>query len=189
MIEPEENRTAQNWPKKDKAPKKLFHTYLKNQNKLYVNTFNMIDRKSGMMIKLNATVFSVVVFFSKNISKFKYGEAIMIVMVISSILSLMFALKASRPFREFVFGKKDSNKKLEENIFAVGTIKETAIEAYEKAYQELMHSQDLQVGNQVKAMYDFEKYIRSSFRYLERSYLSFSLGFVINAMLFIIGKL
>lgn len=189
MSESKSNElTEKKHRKKIKEPKKLFHTYLRNQNKLYVNIFNMIDRKSAMMIKVNATAFSVAVFFYKHISKFEYGKAIAVTIVVSSFLSLMFALKASRPFREFVFGRKNKKLKLEENIFALGTIKEPTLQAYEKAYEELMKSQELQVGNQVRAMYDFENYIRKSFQQLELSYLSFFVGFGIIALMFVIAR-
>lgn len=173
-----------------KYPADLLHIFLRNQNNLYVNIFNTIDRKSSMMISVNAIAFSVSVFFTDYLSDFKYGQEIVNTIIIASVFSLIFALQASRPFRKFVFGKKDRFFKLEENIFVVGTInKEISKEEYEKAYQELIQRPDLQVGNQMRAMYDFERYIRTSFRFLERSYLSFTLGFVIIAIFFLIGRL
>ena len=44
--------------KTDKEPRKAFATYMRNQNKMYVNSFNMIDRKAAKMVRLNATIIS-----------------------------------------------------------------------------------------------------------------------------------
>lgn len=172
-----------------KYPDDLLHIYLRNQNNLYVNIFNTIDRKSTMMISVNAITFSVSVFFTNYLSDFKYGKEIVYTIIIASVLSLIFALQASRPFRKFVLKKKENSFRLEENIFVVGTIsKDVSREEYEKAYQEVIQRPDLQVGNQMRAMYDFERYIRTSFRFLERSYWSFTLGFIIIALFFLIGR-
>ena len=172
-----------------KYPDDLLHIYLRNQNNLYVNIFNTIDRKSTMMISVNAITFSVSVFFTNYLSDFKYGKEIVYTIIIASVLSLIFALQASRPFRKFVLKKKENSFRLEENIFVVGTIsKDVSREEYEKAYQEVIQRRDLQVGNQMRAMYDFERYIRTSFRFLERSYWSFTLGFIIIALFFLIGR-
>lgn len=53
-----------------KYPDDLLHIYLRNQNNLYVNIFNTIDRKSTMMISVNAITFSVSVFFTNYLSDF-----------------------------------------------------------------------------------------------------------------------
>jgi len=45
--------------KTKKEPRKSFQTFLRNQNKLYVNSMNVIDRKSAILVKLNASVLTL----------------------------------------------------------------------------------------------------------------------------------
>lgn len=175
-------------PRPEKEPKKLFHTYLRNQNKLYVNFFNMIDRKSAIMIRINSTIFPISVFLYNFIKEIQFGSVIGATLIITSFVSLLFALKASRPFNGLIFQKNDINQKLEESIFAVGMTPKSSLKQYENAYEKLMKSESLQLSNQVQAMYKFEQYIKRSFQQLELSYVSFLLGFGIIVILFLFGR-
>jgi len=175
--------------KTEKEPKKLFHTYLRNQNKLYVNFFNMIDRKSAIMIRINSTIFPIAIYFYNYIREIQYGSFIGFTLIITSFISLLFALNASRPFDGFMIFKHKKSNLLEENIFAVGMTPKSTAEKYEQAYDKLMRNQELQIGNQVRTMYKFEQYIKRSFRQLELSYVSFLVGFGIIAMSFILGRI
>lgn len=172
-----------------KEPKKLFHTYMRNQNRLYVNFFNMIDRKSTIMIRINSTIFSVVVVFYNHIIEVLYGNFAGYTLIITSFISLLFALGASRPFRGFILRRNKSRGNTAKNIFALGISPKTNLEEYEKAYDKLMRSQSLQIGNQVKIMYEFERYMRISFLRLELSYLSFLIGFAVVVIAFISHKI
>nr|WP_293296853.1 hypothetical protein [Allomuricauda sp.] len=177
-----------------KEPKKMFHTYLRNQNKSYLNSFNMIDRKAAIMIRINTTIVSVVMFFFKYILPLPFGKFIGITLIITSIISLAFALEASRPMVfNYIFGFKSKMRrqynKLEEGIFAIGMTPDISLVQYQQAFDKLMNSQELQVGSQVRAMYLFEKKIKLSFILMELSYTIFMVGFVITVVAFVIGNL
>ncbi len=148
----------------------------------------MIDRKARMMISVSATAFSVPVLLSNRILEIKYGSTIILILTISSIFTLIFSVYAAMPYRNFVIGKWKNKRSLSESIFALGESKSSKLEDYEKAFKDIMFNQDLQLGNQVRSMYDFEKHIRKSFRFLARSYLVFIVGFSLVAILFIIGR-
>ncbi len=186
--EEEKIKSKKEKKEKEREPQKLFHTYLRNQNKLYTNTLNMIDRKARMMISVSATAFSVPVLLSNRILEIKYGSTIILILTISSIFTLIFSVYAAMPYRNFVIGKWKNKRSLSESIFALGESKSSKLEDYEKAFKDIMFNQDLQLGNQVRSMYDFEKHIRKSFRFLARSYLVFIVGFSLVAILFIIGR-
>jgi hypothetical protein len=178
----------------NKEPRKSFATFMRNQNKLYVNAFNMIDRKAAIMIRVNAAIISAIIIFFKEIKHVDYGREFGVVMVFCSFLSLVFALNASRPhtfsllkrYRTKIAG---SYKDLKENLFSVGMQPSVSLEEYEKGYHEIVKNQELQVGNQIRAMYLFEQQINRSFKQIEISYGAFIIGFVLVVVGFIYSNL
>jgi hypothetical protein len=176
-----------------KEPRKSFSTFLRNQNKVYINSFNMIDRKAAIMIRVNSMIISAIVIFFDRISDIPFGIFIGITMVVCSFASLMFAINASRPhlFSIFRQAKKITDKypKLEETIFSVGPNGDVSLEEYEEAFNKLIKSQELQVGTQVRTMYLFEKQTQNAFSHIELAYLSFMVGFSIAVIAFVAGNL
>ena len=176
-----------------KEPRKAFATFMRNQNKMYVNSFNMIDRKAAIMIRVNATIISAIVIFFEHINDLDYGAIIGIVMVISSFISLMFAINASRPntfslLKRYKNNIGDKYPNLEENIFGVGMFDSVSLEDYEEAYNKLASSQELQIGNQVRTMYIFEAQVKKAFSHIEIAYTSFMIGFVIVVLAFLFSN-
>ncbi|WP_205728656.1 hypothetical protein, partial [Flavobacterium sp. J27] len=56
-----------------KEPRKSLQTFLRNQNKMVINSFNMIDRKAAIMIRINATIISIIIVFFENVKDIKMG--------------------------------------------------------------------------------------------------------------------
>ncbi|WP_109434007.1 hypothetical protein [Aquimarina sp. AU119] len=177
-----------------KEPRKTFIAFLRNQNKMCINSFNMIDRKAAIMIRLNATIIPAVIIFSEYLTKLEHGNFIGITMLICSFISLMFAMNASRP-HTFSFFKRYREKvekkytKLEENIFGIGMNHNITLEQYEEAYDKLINSQELQVGNQIRTLYIFESQIKKALYHIEIAYASFMIGFLIVVIAFISNNL
>ncbi len=177
-----------------KEPRKSFATYQRNQNKFYLNTLNLIDRKAAIMLRVNATILSAAVIFYKNISAIEYGEMIGTILIVFTFISLTFAILASRPnslsfHRRF---KRDISSKYqlnEENLFMVGMASAMTLEEYEKAYDQVVKSQELQIGNQIRIMYLLEREMKRGYTYLELAYNSFLLGFLVLILVFIFGTL
>jgi len=175
-----------------KEPRKAFHTFLRNQNKLNVNSINAIDRKAAIMIRVNSMIISAIVIFFTRIEEVPNGFIIGTVLVISCFLSLIFALNASRPqfFQSFFFFKrviKKRNIMPEERIFIPGAAADLSPEEYEEAFNTIVNHQKLQIGNQVRAMYMLEKHIKQAFINIEVSFLAFMFGFISTVILFVVG--
>ncbi len=175
-----------------REPRKAFATFLRNQNKLYVNTVNVIDRKAAIMIRVNSTIISAVVIFYDYIKEIQCGSVIGVSLVTFSFVSLMLAINGSRPnafsflkkYLEQIVGKYSN---LEERIFTIGFNNSVSLDDYENAYDKTVKSQKLQIGNQVRAMFLFEKHQRKSIILMELSYISFMVGFSISVGIFVYG--
>ncbi|PID70853.1 MAG: hypothetical protein CR985_02560 [Flavobacteriales bacterium] len=177
-----------------KKEKRSLQTYLRNQNKFYLNSFNLIDRKAAIMIRVNSMIISAIIIFFNLVSSVSFGNTIAIILILSCFLSLMFALNASRPHsinHLFLFRRnvKKYHLQPEETIFISGATTNLSIEEYQKAFDKIVKNQKLQIGNQARAMHILEKRIRNSFIHIELSYLAFMIGFIAVVLLFVIGHI
>ena len=167
-----------------KEPRKSFATYQRNQNKFYLSTLNLIDRKAAIMLRVNATILSASVIFFNYISSINFGVRIAIILIITSFTSLIFSILASKPntlsfHKRFKRDIVSKYKKEEENLFMIGMSSDKTLEEYEKAYNKILNSQELQIGNQVRIMYLLEKEMKRGYFYLELAYSSFLVGLLI----------
>ncbi|WP_028892238.1 hypothetical protein [Tenacibaculum sp. 47A_GOM-205m] len=167
-----------------KEPRKSFATYQRNQNKFYLSTLNLIDRKASIMLKVNATILSASVIFFNYITEINFGIRIATILITTSFVSLIFSILASKPnsisfYRRFKRNIVSKYKKEEENLFMVGMSSNKTLEQYEKAYSKVLKSQELQIGNQVRVMFLLEKEMKRGYFYLELAYSSFLIGLLI----------
>ncbi|MEM1358451.1 MAG: hypothetical protein AAGF89_09640 [Bacteroidota bacterium] len=172
-------------------PRKSLSTFLRNQNKLYVNAINVIDRKAAIMIRVNSTIVSAILIFFQYVAEIQYGVFIGIVMIMASFSSLMLAINASRPH---VFSLLRSSQKIkreyakpEESMFVLGAHAKISLEEYQAAFERVVNNQSLQIGNQVRTMYLFEQQQLKSFTRIELAYLAFMAGFSISVLTFLVG--
>ncbi|MCY4161620.1 MAG: hypothetical protein OXE77_07115 [Flavobacteriaceae bacterium] len=177
-----------------KEPRKSLQTFLRNQNRLYVNSFNIIDRKASIMIRMNSIIISGVFLFYNNVRDVELGSLIGLILIVCCFLSLLFALNASRPnsFGAYLFIRQNTKKrqlKTEETVFVTGVNAHVSEEEFEEAFDKIVKNQKLQIGNQARAAHMFEKRIRNAFFLIEISYLTFMVGFIGVVVLFIIGNL
>ncbi|WP_428742640.1 hypothetical protein [Tenacibaculum sp.] len=167
-----------------KEPRKSFATYQRNQNKFYLNTLNLIDRKAAIMLRVNATILSASVIFFNYITSINFGVKIAAILIVTSFVSLLFSILASKPnslsfLRRFKKDIVSKYKKKEENLFMIGMSSDKTLDEYEEAYNKVLKSQELQIGNQVRIMYLLEKEMKRGFFYLELAYSSFLVGLLI----------
>lgn len=177
-----------------KSPNKSFFVFLRNQNKFYLNSLNLIDKKATILIRINATIISVFIIFSQYFSGMPHGKLFSSILIFSSFLSMMFAIFSSRPSTIESRKKYEKEilpqyKKLSEKIFAVGFTPNNSLEAYEKAYDELLNNQELQIGNQVRTFFLLENSIHKSYKQLRIAYEIFITGFVVVVCVFIVKEL
>lgn len=179
------------WTKKE--PRKSFATFQSNQNRLLSNSINQIDRKAAILIKINTTIVSATIVFFKNVSEISSGRLIGSVLVICLFVSLFLAILAVKPpmsilMKIYKTKIKPKYPNIAENIFLIGGDPSVSFEDYEKGYDEILKSVELQIGNPIRAMYIFEHKIHYSFRMIEWSYNAFIFGFLFSVIVFLISN-
>lgn len=173
-------------------PRKSLSTYLRNQNKFEVSAIGILDRKAGMLIKICPTVISGVIVFHEYIdANVAGGHAIIIVllvgMFISLILSILSILPASRGFDKILERKvKPHYPKYKE--FSFFTWGFNSFEDYDTATEEVVKSQDLQIGHMMIANFVLGTSNTTIAKYLNLAYYSFLLSFVLAGVAFVLAK-
>jgi len=175
-----------------KEPRKSMGVYLKNQNRLIMNSISIADKKAAILIRINTAIISALIVFE---SYFKGNAAInqqiIQVLIIGLSISLIFAILAAKPFSYImykVFNKTIKKKypKLEENNFMLFEVPE--FDKYERSMQKVLESQNLQIGNLTRFNYFMSKSISRNYLQLEIAYTAFLITFLIVTVLYIISN-
>lgn len=191
-VEKENKEGTLYWTKKE--PRKALATFQRNQNKMMINSLNQIDRKGAILIRINTTLISGIVVFFKYVSKLESGKLIGSVLIICCFISLILSILAIKPHLKklmYEFKTKIGSKypDLAENLFLVGAMKDVSLEEYEKGYNELVHNQELQIGNPIRFMFLVEGVINKSFKQLEWAFNIFIIGFIFTVVVFLLSNL
>lgn len=173
-------------------PRKSLHTYLRNQNKFEVSAISILDRKAAILIKICPTILSgLIVFHDYILENVVGGNLISIILLVGLLASLVLSIASTKPSNRG-FNKIIKNQikpmypdKLENSFY---TWEFDSFEDYEKVMEEVIKSQDLQLGNQIRANYILGKSNSKIAKYLDYAYNTFLLSFILAGIVFILAK-
>ena len=173
-------------------PRKSLSTYLRNQNKFEVSAISILDRKAAVLIKICPTIISGLIVFHNYIeTNVAGGHLIMITLLVGLLTSLVLAILSIKPStRGFDKIVKKHIKPLypekAENSFYIWEF--DSYNNYEDAMEQVFKSQDLQVGNQIKANFILAKSNVKIADLLDYAYNTFLVSFIIAAIIFILSN-
>ncbi len=172
-------------------PRKSLHTYLRNQNKFEVGSIAILDRKAAILIKICPTILSGLIVFHEYISdNVSGGNLITIILLVGLLASLILAIASTKPsnrgFEKILKNQIKPNypNKLENSFY---TWEFDTFTDYETAMEKVSKSQDLQVGNQVRANYILGKSNSIIAKYLDYAYNAFLISFILSGIVFILS--
>ena len=166
-------------PRPERGVETLFRLLSKNHYTLNV----MIDRKSNILISINALILSIIlgtVMSQLDTDPHLIVPAIMI--LITNLLSISYAVFATRP--ELIHGK---NKKTSSrhNLMFYGNFNAMEEEEYIDGITELMYSGDELYKVIAKDTYHLGKEINKKFKWLRISFNIFLVGIILSVLAFI----
>ena len=171
---------------------KTLDTFLKNQNRVLMNSISIADKKAAILVRLNTTLVSGLIvfegYFDTNINLNQY---IIPFLIIGLCLSLLFAILVTKPFSFILYRTlnkviKVNYPKLEENNFFL--IDSISFNDYEESMEKVMNSQKLQFGNLTRFNYFMSKSISQKFVLLEIAYTIFLITVVGVLILYLLSK-
>jgi len=162
-------------PRSERGAETLFRLVSKNQYTL--NT--MIDRKSNILISINALILSIIL-------GTVYGQLDndphliypVIMMLLTNITSIAFAIFATRP--ELKHGEKNAN-----NLLFYGNFNRMEEKEYVEKMTGLMYQGDELYITIAKDTFHLGKTIDKKFRLLRKSFHVFLAGIILSVMAFI----
>ncbi len=174
-------------------PRKSLSTYLRNQNKMEVSLVSIMDRKAAILIRITTSLVSAIVVFHNYIEvNVENGMIISIVLIIGMTTSLILSILAAKPFGRIIFRifNKEimpSHPNLEENNFMI--LQDCTLAEYEESMRKVVQSQNLQLGNQIRASYMISKYNAYKGRLVDLAYSVFLITFVLVAAVFLFSRI
>lgn len=175
-----------------KEPRKALSTFLRNKNKSDISLVSILDRKAAILIRITTTLVSAfIIFHDYIVENVPLGSQISTVLVAGMLVTLILSLLAAKPFGWIfsrVFKKEilPKHPNLEENIFYA--VEPCTLEEYEDAMRKVILSQDLQLGNQIRANYMLTKNNGAKAVLLDAAYIVFLFTFIIVGAIFLFGK-
>lgn len=162
-------------PRSERGVETLFRLLSKNQYTL--NT--MIDRKSNILISINALILSLVLgTVMSQLNNDPHLIYPIIMMLFTNLISIAFAVFATRP--ELVHGKIENR-----NLMFYGNFKDMNEEEYIGNITSLMNEGDELYKTIAKDTYYLGKTIDRKFKLLRRSFNIFLIGIILSVIAFV----
>lgn len=166
-------------PRSERGAETLFRLVSKNQYTL--NT--MIDRKSNILISINALILSIILgTVYGQLDRDPHLIYPVVMMLLTNITSITFAIFATRP--ELKHGEKKAN-----NILFYGNFNDMAEDDYVEKITSLMYQGDELYKTIAKDTFHLGKTIDKKFRLLRKSFHVFLVGIILSVMAFILCHL
>lgn len=166
-------------PRSERGAETLFRLVSKNQYTL--NT--MIDRKSNILISINALILSIILgTVYGQLDRDPHLIYPVVMMLLTNIISIAFAIFATRP--ELKHGEKKSN-----NILFYGNFNDMAEDDYVEKITSLMYQGDELYKTIAKDTFHLGKTIDKKFRLLRKSFHVFLAGIILSVIAFILCHL
>jgi pycsar effector protein len=162
-------------PRSERGAETLFRLVSKNQYTLNA----MIDRKSNILISVNALILSIIigtVYSQMDNDPHLIYPVIMI--LVTNLISIAYAIFATRP--ELEHGERKSG-----NLMFYGNFHEMEEEEYVQGITELMYKGDELYKTIAKDTFHLGKIIDKKFKFLRTSFHVFLIGIVLSVTAFI----
>ncbi|MDH0674678.1 DUF5706 domain-containing protein [Empedobacter sp. GD03861] len=167
----------------DRGVDTLFRVTLNNHTRLS----DIADSKANILLSVNAIVISIAL--STLVPKLgspknEYLLLPSIVMLLSSVVSIIFAILATKPNVTYESFNEEDVKNKKVNLLFFGNFYQMSLDAYEEAMQELMKDRDYLYNSMTRDLYYLGKVLERKYRLLSITYTIFMIGTILSVLTF-----
>ncbi len=161
----------------------LFRVTLNNHTRLS----DIAGSKANILLSVNAIVISIAL--STLVPKLgspknEYLLLPSIVMLLSSVVSIVFAILATKPNVTYESFNDEDVKNKKVNLLFFGNFYQMSLDAYEEAMQELMKDRDYLYNSMTRDLYYLGKVLERKYRLLSITYTIFMIGTILSVLMF-----
>jgi len=176
-------RKADKIQQPDRGVDTLFRITLNNHTRLS----DIADSKANILLSVNAIVISIALstLIPKLASpKNEYLLLPAIIMLLSSVASIIFAILATKPNVTYESFNEEDIKNRKVNLLFFGNFHQMSLEAYEEALQELMKDRDYLYNSMTRDLYYLGKVLERKYKLLSITYTIFMIGTILSVVSF-----
>ncbi|MGL5236119.1 MAG: Pycsar system effector family protein [Empedobacter falsenii] len=167
----------------DRGVDTLFRVTLNNHTRLS----DIADSKANILLSVNAIVISIAL--STLVPKLgspknEYLLLPSIVMLLSSVVSIIFAILATKPNVTYESFNEEDVKNKKVNLLFFGNFYQMSLDAYDDAMQELMKDRDYVYTSLTRDLYYLGKVLERKYRLLSITYTIFMIGTILSVLTF-----
>lgn len=169
-----------------KATQMMFKTSLRN----HIDLTGIADNKANMMLSINALIITIAMpLLAANIQGNKYLLVPSGILLLTCILSVIFATLATRPIKMLGNINMESLKKGNSNVFFFGNFYEMSLDEYRNAVEVVVQNKDILERSIVNDLYFLGKALGSKYSQLRTCYVIFMIGMTATVIAFVISFL
>ncbi|MDQ6470951.1 DUF5706 domain-containing protein [Flavobacterium sp. LHD-80] len=182
----EENKKKEKLEKPERGIDTLFRVTLGNHTRLS----GIADSKANILLSVNAIIISIAL--SSIIPKLdspKNAHLVIptFIMLISSVITIIFAILSTRPKVTSGFFTRDDVEAKKVNLMFFGNFYKMPFEEYDWAMNEMMKDRDYLYSTMIKDLYYLGLVLQRKYNLLRIAYNLFMVGIIITVIAFVIA--
>ena len=167
----------------DRGVDTLFRVTLNNHTRLS----DIADSKANILLSVNAIIISIAL--STLIPKLgspknEYLLLPSIVMLLSSVVSIVFAILATKPNVTYESFNEEDVKNKKVNLLFFGNFYQMSLDAYVEAMEDLMKDGDYLYNSMTRDLFFLGKVLERKYRLLSITYTIFMVGIILSVVAF-----
>lgn len=175
---------------KTNKPERGVETMFRITSQNHITLSEMADSKANIMVSINAIILSVIVsVLFRKLEEFPDLLIPTLMLVGSCLLTIVYAVLATRPNISSGKFTKEEIKKKKTNLLFFGNFHGMELENYEWGVKEMMKDADFLYSSIIKDIYFNGKVLARKYKLLRISYSIFMYGFVASILAFLIAML
>ena len=176
--------------KKNDRPERGIETMFRISSSNHQRLSDMADNKAHIMITVNSIILSAIIsLVLKSLSQHPQMVAPSILLISVSLLTLTFAILATRPnIPNGIFSPQDLEEK-KVNLLFFGNYYKMNYEDYQHGMQGMMEDKDFLYGSLIKDLYSQGVVLGKKYRLLRTSYNIFMFGIIASVLAYFIAIL
>lgn len=166
---------------------RALQTFLRNSYRTHTALSSLADRKANILVKFNSIIISVLIVFFRNIIEMNPSATVSVLLfLITTLLSLVFATLAARPKLTKHKRSPSNINVLKEDVFFFGNFIHLSLPDYEKAFAAMAQDSSCIYGNMARDLYYLGRILDKKFKYLKWSYNTFLAGLIFTVITFLL---